>query len=90
MKEVVVGVNVVALCLNRCQKFGEGGVVFVRNQIGFGNDSRAIFEVDEAMGPLEVEFNFLWIEEVEDGDIMLAEAKVLEGSRQFVGIREEV
>lgn len=59
----------------------EGGV----DEHGFG-----AFEVEEAGGAVEVEVDLLGGEEVEEGDVVAAEAEVLDGAFQFVGFDEEV
>jgi len=90
LEEVIVGVDAVTFALDGGKELGEGGVVFVGNEMGFGDHGGVVFEVDEAVGTLEVECHFLGIEKVEDRDIVFAEAKVLKGLAEFLRIGKEI
>ena len=82
--------NVVALFFDVLEEFAKGGVVFIDDEMGFRDDGGAVLKIDEAVRTLEVKVDFLRIEEVEDGDIVLSKAEVLEGVSEFVGVNEEV
>ena len=75
---MVVGRGVVALGADIGEEIAEGGLVFVRDEVGLGNEGRAVLEIDEAMRAVELEGDFLRIHQVEDRDVVLAVAQVLE------------
>ncbi len=49
-----------------------------------------IFQIYKAVGALEVEVDFLRVKEVKNGNVVLAEAQMLEGFTQFLGVYEKV
>ena len=57
---------------------------------GIDEEGVGAFEVEEAGGAVEVEVDLLGGEEVEEGDVVTAEAEVLESALQFGGVDEEV
>ena len=81
--------HVVALGLYGLEEFAESLVVFVDDKIRFGHDDGAVFKVDKAMRPLEMEIHLLRIEKMEHRDVVLAEAKVLESVGQLLPLEIE-
>ena len=65
-------------------------MVFLRDEVRLGDDGRAVLEIDEAVWAVESEADFLRIHEVEEGDIVLAVAEVLEGFGELFGICEKI
>ena len=65
-----------------------GLAVVAGDEAGVGEDGFASFHVDEAGWAVEVEVELLLIEQMEDGDVVFAEAQVLDGGFQF-GRRDE-
>ena len=90
LKKVVIGVDVVAFAFDFSQKIAQGRVIFFGDQVGLCNHGGFVLKIDKPMRPLEVEFDFLRIEEVEHCDVMLPESKVLQGISKFLGVSEEV
>ena len=90
MKEVIIGGDVVAFTFHVFEEFIESSVIFVFDEIWFGNNDIAIFKIDKTVRALEVEFDFLWVEEMKHRDIMLAKTEVLEGISKFLGIDKKV
>ena len=64
--------------------------VAVGDERGVDEHGFGAFEVEEASGAVEVEVDLLGGEEVEEGDVVAAEAEVLDGAFQFGGFDEEV
>lgn len=88
--ELVIGGGVVAFGADGGEEIAEGGFVFVGDEIGFGDEGGAVFEIDEAVGAVELEVDFLGIHQVEDRDVVFAVAQVLEGVAKSGGIGEEI
>ena len=90
MKEVIIGGDVVAFTFHVFEEFIESGVIFVFDEIWFGDNDIAIFKIDKTVRTLEVEFDFLRVEEVKHRDIMFAKTEVLEGVSEFLGVDKKV
>ena len=88
--ELVVGRGVVGFFADVFKEILEGGLVFVGDEIWFGDDGGAVLEIDEALGTVELETDFLGIHEMEEGNVVLAVAEVLEGFGEFLGFGEEI
>jgi hypothetical protein len=65
-------------------------VVFVSDEIGFRYNSGAILKVNKSVWTLEMEFDFLRVEEMKDGDVVFPESKVLKGISKRLGICKKV
>ena len=72
------------------EKLSQGGVVFLGDQVWLGDQDSPVFQVDEAMGAVELKSDLLRIEEVEDTDVVLPVTEVLQGIRKLRRIGEEV
>jgi hypothetical protein len=68
----------------------DGFAVVAADEAGVGEKGLAAFEVDESRGSVEIEVELLLVEQMEDGDVVLAEAQVLDGALQFGRRDEEV
>ncbi len=76
--QVVVCVYVVAPGLHHDEEFLDGGGVLVGDEVGLHDDGGVVLEVDETVGPGEIEVDLLRIHEVEDRHVVFTVAKVLE------------
>ena len=65
-------------------------MVFVSDEIGFRDNSGAILKVNKSVWTLEMEFDFLRVEEMKDGDVVFPESKVLKGISKRLGICKKV
>ena len=88
LKQVVVGVDVVAFTLDFIEELVQRGVVFISDEIGLRNHCGAILKIYEAVGAFKVKLDLLRIEEVKNGNVVLSKTKVLQGVSQFFGISE--
>ena len=68
----------------------DGFAVVAADEAGIGEKGLAAFEVDESRRTVEIEVELLLVEQVEEGDVVLAEAQVLDGALQFGGRDKEV
>ena len=87
---MVIGVGVVGFVADVFQELVEGGVVFVGDEVGFDDEGGVVLKVNEAVGAIEVETDFLGIHEMEERDVVLAVAEVLQGVGERVGIGEKI
>ena len=90
LEELVVGVDIVGAIFGCFEELVERGVIFIHDEIGLSDNGGAILEIDKAVWTLEVEGDFLRVEEVKHRDIVLPKAQVLEGRCEFIGFDEEV
>ena len=88
--ELIVGGGVVALGADGGEEIAECGLVFVGDEVGLGNDGGAVFEIDKAVRAVELESKLKRVHQMEDGNIVLAVAEVLEGIAKFGGIGKEI
>eukprot|EP00903_Cladosiphon_okamuranus_P003713 g3711.t1 len=88
--ELVIRGGVVGFGADLGEEILEGGLVFIGDEVRLGDDGGAVFKIDEAVWAIEFEADFLWIHEVEERDVVLAVAQVLEGFGEFGGVGEEV
>ena len=59
---LIVGLSIIGFGFERGEIVVERLFVFIDDAGGFGNESGAVFEIDEAMGTIEGEVDFLPIE----------------------------
>ena len=64
--------------------------IIARDERGIGQHRVAAFHIEEARGPVEIEIEFLLIEQMKRGHVVLAEAQVLEGGFQLRRRHEEI
>ena len=88
--ELVVGGGVVGFVADVFHKLFQSDLVFVGDEVWLDDEGGAVLEIDEAMWPIELEADFLRIHQVEQRDIMLAVAEVLEGFGKLFCVREEI
>ena len=77
--------NVVAFDADVLHEVAHGLTIVVGNQHGFCYDGCFILHVDKAVRAFEIKFNFLFVEDVKDRDVVLAIAQVLRSSSCSVG-----
>ena len=58
---LVVGLGVVGFGFNGREILVEGGVIFFDDEVGFSDEGRVVFEVDEAVRTVEGKVEFLAI-----------------------------
>lgn len=88
--ELVVSIRVVCFVADVFQKLVERGVVFVGDEVRLDHECGVVFKIDEAVGAIEVETDFLRIHEVEKGDVVFPVAQVLQGIGKRRGVGEEI
>ena len=88
--ELIVGSRVMAFCADGGEEITERGFVFVGDEIGLGDEGGAVLEIDKAVRAVELKADFERIHQMEDGDVMLAVAKVLECITKGGGVGEEI
>ena len=72
------------------EEVAQGGFVFVGDEVGLRDEGSAVLEVDKAVGAVEFESDFLRVHQVENRDIVLAVAEVLQGITERCEIGEEI
>tara|TARA_B100000900_G_scaffold382292_1_gene369384 strand:+ start:752 stop:1126 length:375 start_codon:yes stop_codon:yes gene_type:complete len=65
-------------------------MVFVSDEIGFRYNCGAVLKVNKSVWALEMEFDFLRVKEMKDGDVVFPESKVLKGISKCLGICKKV
>ncbi len=65
-------------------------VVLIDDEIGLCHHGGTIFKIDKPVRSFEMKRDLLGIEQVKHRNVVLAEAKVLEGVSQFIGFHEKI
>ena len=68
----------------------EGLPVTLLDDLRFGDESAGVFHVHETDGPVELEFDFVAVEEVEDCQIVFAIVEMPETVKEFFRVVKEV
>ena len=68
----------------------EGAKVFVAHHRGFRDEAEGAFQILKAQRAVEFEFHFRAVEQVEDREVMLLEAQVLQAAEERFQLAEKI
>ncbi len=68
----------------------QGLAILTANHVRVHHDRRPTLHIHEPGRPFEVELDLMLLQQVEDGDVMLAEAQVLKGGLQFFRFHKQI
>ena len=86
----IVRLEFAASSLHASKEAVEFRQILVADERWLSDETAISFEIYETDGPIELEFQFSWIQQMKDSEVMLSETDMLKRAEQFFGFMEEI